>query len=175
MGLGSCASRALRRRPRRRWPGEGVGRDAQGGGQRARGREGRGDHARLQAQSFFPWWLTTFLVVTCVQVLQAFCFAIGGWLVAQPEITGGAPSDAARDLLTAAVGAGVLLAAAGLPPRQAPLNGCAGIPFFSTGGLGRACQVPNVGGSGGGRRAQRSRFPMRTCRTCRRWGAPVSR
>jgi len=69
-----------------------------------------------QAQRFFSWWLTTFLATTFVQVLQAFCLAVGGWLVAQPVVTGGAPSDGAKDLLTAAIGAGVILAAGGLPP-----------------------------------------------------------
>jgi hypothetical protein len=68
-----------------------------------------------QAQRFFSWWLTTFLACTFVQVLQAVCLAVGGWMVAQPVVSGGPPGDAARDLLTAAVGAGVILAAAGLP------------------------------------------------------------
>jgi hypothetical protein len=69
-----------------------------------------------QAQRFFSWWWTTFLATVFVQVLQAFCLALGGWLVAQPVVTGGAPSGAAQDLLTAAIGAGVILAAGGLPP-----------------------------------------------------------
>jgi hypothetical protein len=37
-------------------------------------------------------------------------------MVSQPVVTGGAPSAASRDLLTAAIGAGVILAAASLPP-----------------------------------------------------------
>jgi hypothetical protein len=69
-----------------------------------------------QAQRFFGWWLTTFLACTFVQVLQALCLAIGGWLLAAPVVTGGPESDAAKDLLTAAIGAGMILGAASLPP-----------------------------------------------------------
>lgn len=69
-----------------------------------------------QGQRLFHWWLTTFLATTFVQVLQALCLAIGGWLLAAPVATGGAPSDASQDLLAAAVGAGIILGAASLPP-----------------------------------------------------------
>jgi hypothetical protein len=69
-----------------------------------------------QGQRLFSWWWVTFLATTFVQVLQALCLAIGGWLLSAPVVTGGAESDATKDLLSAAIGAGIIFAAGTLPP-----------------------------------------------------------
>jgi hypothetical protein len=66
-------------------------------------------------QRFFRWWLTTFVAATLVQVLQSGLLVVGGYMVAAPVVTGGAPSDAVQDLTTAGVGGAMILCAAWLP------------------------------------------------------------
>lgn len=66
-------------------------------------------------QRFFSWWLSTFLGVTFVQVLQTACLSIGAGMLSAPVVVGGPPSDAARDIMTAAIGAGMIVAATKTP------------------------------------------------------------
>jgi hypothetical protein len=65
-----------------------------------------------QAQKFFFWWLTTFVAVTFVQVLQAVCLGIGSALLAAPVTPGG---DAVQDVMSCCIGIGAILAAATVP------------------------------------------------------------
>jgi hypothetical protein len=66
------------------------------------------------AQRFFRWWLATFLGVTFVQVLQAACLGIGGWLISAPLVAGRVEGPG-EGLLSAGVGTAAILAAMSLP------------------------------------------------------------
>jgi hypothetical protein len=66
-------------------------------------------------QRFFRWWAICFAAATLVQVLQSGLLVVGGYMVAAPVVTGGAPSDAVQDLTTAGVGGAMILCAAWLP------------------------------------------------------------
>lgn len=89
-----------------------------------------------RAQGVFEWWLTTFLGVTVVQVLQAVCLGIGANIL----VVGGANSDGAGELMAGLVGAGAILAAGTVPKlvlgRLAPAAG--------TGLLGGAVQAATM-------------------------------
>lgn len=81
------------------------------------------------AQRFFSLWLTTFLGVTAVQVLQAVCLGIGANVI----VVGSAYSGGASEVMAGLVGAGSLLAAGAVP--KLVLGGLAGT---TTGGAGAA-------------------------------------
>jgi hypothetical protein len=63
------------------------------------------------AQRFFGWWLTTFLGVCFVQVLQALCLGIGANIL----LVGGASSDGRQGVMAGLIGAGAILAAGTVP------------------------------------------------------------
>lgn len=84
------------------------------------------------AQRFFSLWLTTFLGVTAVQVLQAVCLGIGANVI----VVGSAYSGGASEVMAGLVGAGSLLAAGAVP--KLVLGGLAGTSGAGAGGLVKA-------------------------------------
>lgn len=94
------------------------------------------------AQHAFRWWLTTFLGVTAVQVLQATCLGIGANVI----LVGSAHSGGASEIMAGLMGAGSLLAAGSIPkmvlgglaPETGNMRRTLKRAFYVVAGLGAA-------------------------------------
>ena len=93
-----------------------------------------------QAQRFFSWWLSTFLGVTFVQVLQACCLGLGAALLSAP-FAGGRADGPAEGMLSALVGIGAITAAMSLPGM---LLGSLARAHLAPGVLATALQVATI-------------------------------
>jgi hypothetical protein len=99
-----------------------------------------------QGQRFFSWWLTTFIAATIVQVAQSALLSLGGYMVAAPVITGGAPSDAVQDLTTAGVGGALIMTAAWLPGFLLGALSAGGFGGHLSGAIKTAAMFASFGG-----------------------------